>query len=332
MRISDLMDAIQDDTVPVRERDVAASERIKEVTMAKLHANNLETNKKKRLGKSSAAAIIAAAVVLALAGTALAAGHFWHHVNWDGEEIWEPEPMATVPPDALEEDDPEIRATEEEIGEILSQAGDRELVVARWNDGSCEAASRREDIASPEALEALLAQEDTGIYVPFAIPEDDYEFTGGYVCYQLAEGFQYTLVSTEERDGYTIERYTAPAEGDFIGAYTLTYAAADGNELYVYAQLQGDAETAFGHEDGARVEALTVDGMDNALLLEGTNYAEVFLRQTLAEPIPYTSIFNIMVKDSNGPEDGPEDQYIQAVYELHSTAPDGDALAAMIAP
>lgn len=328
MKISDLMDAIQDDTVPIREREIAASERIKEVTMARIHANEAETKPKRRLGKGAAAALIAAAVVLALAGTALAAGHFWHAVDWNGREVegMLEEPMATLPPDAQVVEAADI-AMEKELGAALEAADHRELVVARRNDGTCQSGARKESVSSEEAVRALLAQESSGISFPFSIPEE-YIFRDGYVCYELSEGFDYTLVSAEERDGYTLERYTAPAEGDFICGYTLTFADADGTELLVFADLrEEDIDTSFGHEDGARVEAFTADGMENALRIEDADHAAVFLRQTLAEPISFMSIFEIMTGRSGYPN-----RYGEVVYELWLAAPDADALTAMIAP
>ena len=49
MKISDLLDVIEDDTVPIREKNIIASERIMEVTMAKINtdASNNGAAKKK---------------------------------------------------------------------------------------------------------------------------------------------------------------------------------------------------------------------------------------------------------------------------------------------
>ncbi len=328
MRISDLMDVLQDDTVPIRERAIPAPERIKEVTMAKIHANSTGNARTPRPRRRLATGLIAAAIMLALVGTAVAAGQYWHSVDWNGREVESTleAPMVTLPPDAqvVEADD---NAMAEELGAALEAAEHRELVIVRKADGTCESGARKESVSSVKAVRELLARESSGIAFPFSIPEE-YVFRDGYVCYELAEGFDYTLVSAEERDGYTLERYTAPAEGDIISGYTLTFADADGTELLVFADLrEEDVDTSFGHKDGAQVEAFTVDGMENALRIEDEEHASVFLRQTLEQTIFYKSIFEIMTGRTGYPN-----RYGEVVYELYLTEPDAEALAAMIAP
>lgn len=326
MKISDLLDVIEDDTVSIREQEVIASERIKEVTMKKIHENESENARAARPRRRLATGLIAAAIMLALVGTAVAAGQYWHSVDWNGREVENTleEPMATLPPDAqvVEADD---NAMAEELGTALEAADHRELIIARRADGRCEAGSRKENVASEEDVRALLAQENSGIIFPFSIP-DEYVFQDGYVCYELSEGFDYTLVSAEERDGYTLERYTAPAEGDFISGYTLTFVDADGTELLVFADLrEKDIDTSFGHKDGAQVEAFTVDSMENALRIEDDEHASVFLRQTLEQPISFTSTFEIMTGQSGYPN-----QYGEVVYELYLNASEADELVAMV--
>lgn len=326
MKISDLLDVIEDDTVPIPEKDIIASERIKEVTMKKIHENESENARTARPRRRLATGLIAAAIMLALVGTAVAAGQYWHAVDWNGREVEDmlEAPMATRPPDGqvVEAVDMDM---EKELGASLEAADHRELVVARRADGTSQAGSRKESVASEEEVRALLAQESSGIIFPFSIP-DEYVFQDGYVCYELSEGFDYTLVSAEERDGYTLERYTAPAEGDFISGYTLVFADADGTELLVSADLQEkNIDTTFGHKDGAQVEAFTVDGMENALRIEDDEHASVFLRQTLEPPISFASTFEIMTGRSGYPN-----QYGEIVYELYLTASEADELVAMV--
>ena len=322
MKISDLLDVIEDDTVPIREKNIIASERIMEVTMRKIHESKTDNAQTTRPRRRLATGLIAAAIMLALVGTAVAAGQYWHAVDWNGREVEGTleEPAATLPPLGAGD-----IAAEKEIGAALEASDHRELVIARREDGTCQAGSRKESVASAEEVRALLAQESSGIIFPFSIPAE-YVFQSGYVCYELSEGFDYTLVSSEERDGYTLERYTAPAEGDFISGYTLTFADADGTELLVFADLRvEDIDTSFGHKDGAQVEAFTVDGMENALRIEDEEHASVFLRQTLEQTISIKSIHEIMTGRSGYPN-----VYGEVVYELNLTAPEADELVAMI--
>jgi hypothetical protein len=70
-KISDLMDLLEDESVPLRDAGIASPERIKEATMKKLH----DTSHPRR-ARRYRAALIAAAAVLALSAGALAAWHF----------------------------------------------------------------------------------------------------------------------------------------------------------------------------------------------------------------------------------------------------------------
>lgn len=70
MKISDMMDHIQDDSVPIRINEITSAERIKEITMAKLH--NADTKPYKRSLKTFRVLLIAAVVVMTLSVSAIA--------------------------------------------------------------------------------------------------------------------------------------------------------------------------------------------------------------------------------------------------------------------
>ena len=324
-----MLDSIQDDTVPILGKDVLASRRIEEVTMKKIHASDTPTETKGRTRRNVRIAVLAAAILLVLSVTALAAGRFWHTVNFDGEEIGGiEEPMATVPPDA-EVIEPYSEAQYEEAAAILSQGSADELVIIRWEDGSCESCDRSADIASTEELKKLLAEDGSVLTMPFTIPEG-FSFAAGHVSYQAAEGNGYTLVSTEQRDGFAVERYAVPEEGNFISAYTLVFVDASGTELNIYAQMQDEAEHGFGAEDGDRIETFSAEGMEKALLIGSSDHAAVFLLQPLAEPIPYTSSFRYMDENLGG-SDLPQ-AYTKVIYEAYLYGTDADMLLEMTAP
>ena len=69
-KISDWMDYIQDDSVPIRLKEIASSEKIKEATMKKIHA---ETKTRTRSRKASRVLLVAAAAAMALCVTVSAA-------------------------------------------------------------------------------------------------------------------------------------------------------------------------------------------------------------------------------------------------------------------
>ena len=67
MRISDLLDVIEDDTVEIEEKELTAPERIAELTLQRLHAESAE--KRRRSGRIGLIVLIAA-VLAALSVTA----------------------------------------------------------------------------------------------------------------------------------------------------------------------------------------------------------------------------------------------------------------------
>ena len=71
IKISDMMDYITDDTVPLQIKNMAASDKIKETVMKKLHTNN---NVVKRTRKTSTILIAAVLIAALLTGTAYATG------------------------------------------------------------------------------------------------------------------------------------------------------------------------------------------------------------------------------------------------------------------
>ena len=172
----------------------------------------------------------------------------------------------------------------------------------------------------------LLAEDGSVLTMPFTIPEG-FSFASGSVSYETAAGNVYTLVSTEQRDGFAVERYAAPEDGSFIYAYTLVFVDASGTELNIYARMQEDDEHGIGAEDGDRIETFSAEGMEKALLIGSTDHAAVFLLQTLPEPISYTSVFRVMEQDRSGP-DLPA-KYENVIYEAYLYGTDADMLLAM---
>lgn len=102
MRISDMMDAIEDDTVPIMEKEIIASERIMEATMAKIH---VKKEKHYSLKKRLVSVALAAVLILALGVTAYAI-YNWRlqdlvlHSNTENEtEIAESQSYDPLPAD-----------------------------------------------------------------------------------------------------------------------------------------------------------------------------------------------------------------------------------------
>lgn len=323
--ISDMLDGVRDDSVALREQDIVASEQIKEATMRKIHENDTQAAPRRRIGRGARMAILAAAILLALSVTALAAGRVWRSVNFDGEEVGTLEPEATIPPDE-EVIELNSEAQYEEAAAILAQQSADELIIIRWDDGSCESTGRRKDIDSVEELTEQLKEESSELSIPFAIPEG-FRLESGAIYYQAAEGNAYALMSSEEHDGFTVERYAVPEEGNFISGYMLDFEDEAGTELHIFANMEDEGEWSFQAEEGGRVEPFEAEGMEKALLIGSEDHASAYLLQVFEEPIPYTSTFLLMDEEANFPT-----EYIEAVYQAYLTSPDADRLMEMVAP
>ena len=322
MKISDLLDLIEDDSVPIREKDLIASERIMEAAMTKIHAEKDNTPVRKGMCRGTALVIIAAAL-LALSVTALATGLIDRIVGWDGTQVEEPSatPMPTKPPEASRLEEAHHRA----ISEALAQYQSRELVITRFGE-SGGSTDRIEVLSSVDQLMDLLEEKGAPLIIPVSIPEG-YAFTRGFAAYQLAAGYSYELTSSETQDsGLVVEQYTAPEEGDFISGYTLVYANAAGDELMVSGRMSENSESAvFGYMDGDAVKKANLKEMDDALVIEYPEYTALFMRKALEKPISY--VFPLgMLREG----DDPENEFDGIVYQVTSAAFDGDEILSLL--
>ena len=330
MKISDLLDVIEDDTVSIREQEIIASERIMEVTMEKIRIDaDASGTAKKRLSKGTIALLIAAAV-LALSVTAYASGVFGRLVDWNGQTVeTETDPIATMPPSAEMIENTERDAV---INSILDQRGDRELVIVR-DSGGGSSTDRTAPLASIEELADLLTKESSVFTVPITIPEG-YTLVMGQVSFDSARGYGYTLESTETReDGLEVEHYSAPAEGDFISGYTLEWDNAAGQRISLRADMMQDAENmGFGVWGESKVANLTVVGMDDALVIEDGQISSIWLRQKLDPPVPYEDTLAVMAKDipAGGAGDKPFSSYTDVIYQIYAQGQTAEEIQAML--
>lgn len=313
MRISDLLDVLGDDTVPVTEReDADLSERIADLTLQKVRGAEAEAEKGKR-GRSRGGVVLAliAAALAALSVTAYASGLLGRLVDWRGQTVETPvDPLATVPPDAALYGD---EARDALIAGLLAQREGRELVIVR-DGGSVFCSGRTVPVTSPEALEAMLAGENSPLTVPLTVPAG-YALTSGGVSYESARGYGYTLESLETReDGLVVERYSAPPEGDFISGYWLEWENDAGERLFLTGNMwPGAAAMDFGVPEGSDVFPLTVTGMDDALGVQDEGYATLTLRRGLASPVPFAP--------SDPLEEGGRGflfEYTDILYQIHA--------------
>lgn len=329
MKISDLLDVIEDDTVPIREKDIIASARIMEVTMKKINIGAASAEEKgtmKKVRPVYRTALIAAVAAALLIGTAYAAGSIGRIVNWQGETVGEAEQLLATPLPSIAPDEVERQGR---IGSILGDAGSDELVIVKYTDENGVTDIKRnaltETFSSAEELRAALSDNGSELEV-FDAPAG-YEFFSAQVAYDCAAGYEYALISEETDDsGLLVEKYALPEEGRFISGYMIDYRDPNGNSLFLTGKLLGE-EVEFSVGETTTVKRITVTGMDAALVMEqsdgsGVAAPSLEMSKTLTVPVAYV---NKAVLTGAHPTDG-GDIFSKVWYSFHASGIDADTL------
>ena len=312
MRISDWMSAIEDDSVPLREKEIIASDRIREVTMTKLHAEQEKNHTMRKGVRKGTALVIAAAALLALTVTAFATGLVGGLVNWQGEIVSETEnePAPTPYPTNEMARDEEL---EDRVQSVLSSQKEGEVIVFRYGERA-ESQARVESVSSPEELSRRLEKEGSELSIPFELPAG-FAFTGGWITLESAEGYGYTPEKTETLGGDALaEFYTAVPGGDFVGSYLLTYQNEAGENVQILANLEENTDhNDFGLQEGESAESIDLPGMENALLFQGGDRSKLYMRKRLETPISYVTVFSLMSEGH-----GEIEEYTEIIYSIHA--------------
>lgn len=298
--------------------------------------------------------VLLSLLLLTTATAAVAAGVFQGTVGWSGqpkgEEVVIMPAVTAEPTDAAQEATQSptsaalpvntlerMQAVQAILMEEAAKAEGDLIIVSEQNGNASDTLSSRRSttertvpVASWEELQALVA--GTSLPLPAALPEG-YDFTELRVSYDCLSAGAYTSVSTEEHtlplDGSTIivTRYHASQEHDIISGYFLQMANEAGDTMYIDADLTHATDNqGFGLWDDEAAQAVTVAGMDNALLVKGSARTQLFLRRTLPEAI---GVIDPLLLDS--PANDSFDVYTDLFIRVHATALDGDALLALFA-
>lgn len=127
-------------------------------------------------------------------------------------------------------------------------------------------------------------------------------------------------MSTEER--------TLPPDGSaiVITGYFVQLANGAGETMYIDAGLtQATDDHGFGLWNDETAQAVTVAGMDNALLVEGSARTQLYLRRALLETIRVIDPLHISAEDESF------NTYDDLFIRVQATDLDGDALLALFA-
>ena len=285
-----------------------------------LRSIELDTKRKRQAGivfhqhnKKMAFLPLVAIIILVLSSTALAVATWAGVIDWKGNVKNEALPEPTTAPTTAKSD---FSAANRAM-EILAGCAENELWIVRYvaADGNQNAASiqRFRNFASQDAINNALASSPVRFVIPKHLPEG-YLFYEGKLTYECAAYYSYTLFGSETTaDGLVIDRYQTVPEADVISGYQLLYKNAAGDTLRFGADLaNGSDDYGFGVTEGDEYTTLSVAGMDDAVYVESPIDTNLYMRQSLLNPINYRDTF-MMMQESSG------DSKISQFDEVHYT-------------
>lgn len=261
---------------------------------------------------------LVAIIILVLSSTALAVATWAGAINWKGNVKSEALPEPTTAPTTEKSDFSAVNRAME----ILAGCTENELWIVRYiaADGNQNAAStqRIRNFASLDAIKNALASSPTRYLLPAHLPEG-YLFYEGKLTYECAALYSYTLLGSETTaDGLVIERYQTVPEADVISGYLLLYKNAAGDTLRFGADLaNGSDDYGFGVMEGDEYTTLTVAGMDDAVCVERPTDTNLYMRQSLPNPIAYRDTFTMLQESRSDDEIS---QFDEVHYSVFTTA------------
>ena len=261
---------------------------------------------------------LVAIIILVLSSTALAVATWAGAIDWKGNVKNEALPEPTTAPTTEKSD----FSAENRAMEILAGCAENELWIVRYiaADGNQNAASiqRIRNFASLDAINNALASSPVRYVLPAHLP-DGYRFYEGKLTYECAASYSYTLLGSETTaDGLVIERYQTVPEADVISGYLLLYKNAAGDTLRFGADLASSSDDyGFGVMEGDEYKVLTVASMDDAVYVERPTDTNLYMRQSLPDPIKYRDAF--MMMQESGSDKGIS-QFDEVHYSVFTTA------------
>lgn len=268
---------------------------------------------------------MAAVIVLALCTAVAASGVLQRYVDWHGDTVELPFVALSTPRPVPSGEDAEREAY---IGRLLQTCGENELMAVKYTDEDgvthTNSTGLSETLDSVEALRARLADAGSPLEAPWEAPAG-FALVDAQVDYACAAGYEYILTETsEEAYGLTAERYAIPEEGMLIRGYWLLYDG-DGGKLAFHGELI-DGEAVFIVGEDENVRRVSVDGMDDALVMENDGGPSVEMRKTLDTPIPYA--WTAPLFGAFPAEDG--NAFTEASYHVSAAGLDADALLVLL--
>lgn len=231
-------------------------------------------------------AVTALACVL-LAGAALGAC-VTGSVDWWGRPVQEELAPEPTPQDAEEPAGADVLGEGERL---MAQQPEGEvwIIGEPGEDGSRIVQQPTERLGSLEALRQRLERSDSPLKLPAQLP-DGYRIDQVAASYYLSEPLFRQKQPFERwvlESGLTVHKYRIdPEERDCVLGYYLLLTGSRGERLTINAVLSDStAEHSFGIAEGAQYRAVSVTGMDNALLVSSAGSMKLYLRKTGLTPL-----------------------------------------------
>ena len=228
---------------------------------------------------------VLAAMLALLSATALAAGlgGVFGSINWFGEFVGDEELAHPLPTPA-----PSAQAGElfDLSQQILDSRGEKELVLVS-EGGSGSYAPCTKALSGLKELKELLAENAA---LPVGRIPEGYRFVCGTLVYGCLPEGDFELSASESLPcGLSVSRYRISEGMDIVTGYTLTLVGSDpGDRIIVDAWLSERTDVQeywMGVGPQQQASALQVNGMDNAVAIEGVGGSSLSLRRALDTPV-----------------------------------------------
>ena len=235
--------------------------------------------------------VLALALILTLGTVAYGVTSLYRTVNWKGET----EASAQEP--VIVEGDPEIAGALVDLGEEMAAKPENEFVTVWYDDGSGKNELDVLNTGSYPAKKVFRNVEDFQEYMsgvetltaPEWFPEGEYESFLAEVSFACRDSGNYELIESGNKGPIAYNRFRIAEEDAVPYEYMLNITLKHGNGYVIESTLWPEAgEAATLLDEGETAEAVTVKGMDDAVLFpnrKSTADMDLAMRRALKEPV-----------------------------------------------
>ena len=268
-------------------------------------------------------AVIALAAVLVLATAAYAVTGLSRVVTWQGEikAGRTAEPAAKTPAEV--ESIAETAIQDGKLGELLSIFPQNETVYAWVENGEQSRLKKSEKrFSTYDAFQRYMA----GFHhmtIPAWMPDGKTDYCSVIINTECKASGKYELLEEGKREDIGFRRFLIDESSAVPTEYSIVMIMEDGESYIIDSMLvDGTSEEAFSLKDNETAERITIDGMDEALLIRNMDSDYPFgvvMRRKLDEPLAVEQL------PHNESPDAGERTYSYEMYRIQASR-DSEAL------